>query len=140
MYTGTTRTPIFAGPNADPPMIKFLPFWTVRPRAVVLAAEAALTAAILAGALLSARSNGGTDTSIGVVLGVTGGQAFLHLAGIDRTILDPNPMGFLRSVLGSLVLGLLLAGGLFVSFPAFSRGYSGGLIAWFATVGLVAAL
>src|SRR4051812_23470755 len=106
MYTGTTRTPIFAGPNAEAPMIKFLPFWTVRPRAVVLAAETALTAAILAGAFLSARSNGGAATSIGVVLGVAGGQAVMHLGGIGRAILDPNPIGFLRSVLGSLVLGL----------------------------------
>src|SRR5216110_3148786 len=104
MYTDTTRTPIFAGPDTDAPMIKFLPFWTVRPRALVLAAEASLLGAILAGAVLTAiRSNSVADTSIGVVLGVVGGQAVLHLAGVGRSIVDPNPMGFFRGILGSLL-------------------------------------
>jgi exopolysaccharide biosynthesis polyprenyl glycosylphosphotransferase len=140
MYTGTTRTPIFAGPNADAPMIKFLPFWVVRPKALVLAAEATLTGAILAFTALAAyRANGVADTSIGVVLGVVGGQAVLHLAGIGRQILDPDPMRFLRSVLGSLLMGLVLAGTLSFAFPAF-QGFSGGLAAWFVSVGFVATL
>lgn len=141
MYTGTTRTPIFAGHNADAPMIKFLPFWVVRPGALVLAAEATLTGVILAiTALAAVRSNGFADTSIGVVLGVAGGQAVLHLAGIGRQIMDPDPIRFLRSVCAALLMGLVLAGVLFLAFPAFSNGYSGGLVAWFVSVGFVAAL
>src|SRR5688572_23412198 len=131
MYTGTTRTPIFAGHNADAPMIKFLPFWVIRPRAFVLAAEATLTGVILAITALAAfRSNSVADTSIGIVLGVAGGQAVLHLAGIGRQIMDPDPIRFLRSVFGTLLMGLVLAGILFLAFPAFSQGYSRGLIAW----------
>jgi len=122
-------------------MIKFLPFWAVRPRALVLAAEAGLTGAILAGTVLTAiRSNGVADTSIGVVLGVAGGQACLHLAGTGRSILNPNPVGFHRGILGSLLVGLVLASALTLSFPAFSHEYSGGLVAWFVAVGFVAAL
>jgi exopolysaccharide biosynthesis polyprenyl glycosylphosphotransferase len=122
-------------------MIKFLPFWTVRPRALVLGAEASLTAAILVGAVLTAiRSNSIADTSIGVVLGVMGGQAVLHLAGIGRSIVDPNPIGFLRGILGSMLMGLVLASVLTVAFPAFSNGYSDGLVAWFVAVGFVAVL
>jgi exopolysaccharide biosynthesis polyprenyl glycosylphosphotransferase len=141
MYTGTTRTPIFAGHNADAPMIKFLPFWVVRPRALVLAAEATLTGVILAiTTLVAIRSNGVADTSIAMVLGVAGGQAVLHLAGIGRQIMDPDPIRFLRSVLGTLLMGLVLAGILFLAFPAFSQSYSRGLIAWFVSVGFLATL
>jgi exopolysaccharide biosynthesis polyprenyl glycosylphosphotransferase len=122
-------------------MIKFLPFWTVQPRALVLAAEAALTVAILVGTVLTAiHANRLADTSIGVVLGVAGGQAVLHLAGIGRWILDPNPIRFLRSIFGTLFLGLALAGILSLALPAFSHSYSRGLIAWCAAVGFVAAL
>jgi exopolysaccharide biosynthesis polyprenyl glycosylphosphotransferase len=141
MYIGTTRTPIFAGPDADAPVIKFLPFWTVRPRALVLGAEAGLLGAIFAGAVLSTiRSNSVADTSVGVVLGVAGGQVVLHLAGVGRSIADPNPMGFFRGIFGSLLMGLLLTAVLTAAFPAFSRGYTGGLLAWFAAVGFVVAL
>jgi len=141
MYTDTTRTPIFAGPDTEAPMIKFLPFWTVRPRALVLAAEASLLGAILAGAVLSSIwSHSMAETSVGIVLGLAGGQIVLHLAGISRSIVDPNPVGFFRGILGSLLMGLLLAGVLTVTFPAFSHGYSDGLMAWFSAVGFVAAL
>jgi len=122
-------------------MIKFLPFWTVRPGAVVLAAEVSLLGAILVATVLTAiRSNSVAATSIGVVLGVAGGQLVLHLAGIGRSILDPNPIGFCRGILGSLLMGLVLASVLTVAFPAFSDGYSDGLAAWFGAVGLVVLL
>jgi sugar transferase (PEP-CTERM system associated) len=122
-------------------MIKFLPFWTVRPRALVLAAEASLLGAIIAGAVLTAiRSHSVAGTSIAIVLGVAGGQIVLHMTGIGRSIVDPNPIGFFRGILSSLLMGMLLAGVLTVAFPAFSHGYSQGLMAWFAGVGFVAVL
>ena len=122
-------------------MTRFLSFWVVKPRALVLAAQAALTAGIMGFAALAVnQSAGNVDMSIGVVLGLAGGQAFLHMTGIDRTIVDPNSVSFLRGILGSLLAGLLLAGVLSVAFPSFSHGYSGGLAAWFLSVGFLVAL
>jgi exopolysaccharide biosynthesis polyprenyl glycosylphosphotransferase len=90
--------------------------------------------AIFAAAALNAQSDGALDASIGAVVGFAGGQTFLHLAGVTRLILDSNPLAFLRGIMRSLLAGILLAAILFISFPAFSRGY---LIAWSLAVGLL---
>jgi exopolysaccharide biosynthesis polyprenyl glycosylphosphotransferase len=78
--------------------------------------------------------------SLAIALGLVGGQVFLHLVGIDRAIVDPNPASFLRRIAGSLLAGVFLAGVLFTKLPYFHDGYFGGLAAWVLSLVIVIAI
>jgi exopolysaccharide biosynthesis polyprenyl glycosylphosphotransferase len=140
MHTSITRNPIFAGPDSNGPL-RFLSCWIVRPGSCLLAAETALTGIILGAALWagshSARSAHG---SLAIALGLVGGQVFLHLVGIDRAIVDPNPASFLRRIAGSLLAGVFLTGVLLIALPSFHYGYSRGLAAWMLSLVFVIAI
>jgi exopolysaccharide biosynthesis polyprenyl glycosylphosphotransferase len=111
----------------------------VRPQTVVLAAETALAGAILGGAALAlTRSADATDGLIGAVLGLAGGQVVLRLAGVNRSILDSNPLPFFRGILRCVLTGLVLAGALFMLFPSFSHGLTGGLATWLLAAAFLA--
>jgi exopolysaccharide biosynthesis polyprenyl glycosylphosphotransferase len=74
------------------------------------------------------------------VLGLVAGQVFLHLVGIDRAIVDPNPASFLRRIAGSLLAGIALTGVLLTVLPNFHDGYSRGLAAWMLSLVFVIAI
>jgi exopolysaccharide biosynthesis polyprenyl glycosylphosphotransferase len=113
----------------------------VRPGSFLIAAESALTGIILGASLWagshSARSS---HASLAIVLGLVGGQVFLHLVGIDRAIVDPNPASFIRRIGGSLLAGVFLAGVLLTKLPDFHDGYSRGLAAWILSLVIVMAI
>jgi exopolysaccharide biosynthesis polyprenyl glycosylphosphotransferase len=115
--------------------------WIVRPGSFLLAAETALTGIIMGAALWagshSARS---AHMSLSIVLGLVGGQVFLHLVGIDRAIVDPNPASFLRRIAGSLLAGVVLTGVLLTVLPKFHDGYSRALAAWMLSLVFVIAI
>jgi exopolysaccharide biosynthesis polyprenyl glycosylphosphotransferase len=138
MHTSITRNPIFAGHDSGP--LRFLSCWVVRPGSCLIVAETALTGIILGAALWAGSHSGrSAHASIAIVLGLVGGQVFLHLVRIDRAIVDPNPAGFLRRIACSLLAGVLLAGVLLTSLPGFHDGYSGGLAAWILSLVFVVA-
>jgi sugar transferase (PEP-CTERM system associated) len=78
--------------------------------------------------------------SLSIVLGLVGGQVFLHLVGIDRAIVDPNPASFLRRIAGSLLAGVVLTGVLLTVLPKFHDGYSRALAAWMLSLVFVIAI
>src|SRR6185295_13736691 len=79
-------------------------------------------------------------TTMGIVLGLLGGQVCLHLSGIDRAIVDPNPARFLRRIAGSLCTGLFLTGILLTLRPGVHEGYPEGLAAWILSAVFVMAV
>jgi len=113
----------------------------VRPGSCLLAAETALTMIILGAALWAgSHSVRSAHASLAIVLGLVSGQIFLHLVGIDRAIVDPNPASFLRRIAGSLVAGVFLAGVLLTILPDFHDGYLRGLAAWILSLVFVIAI
>ncbi len=144
MYTAGTSTPVFEGPeiaDSDGMMRRVLPFWVVRPKAILFVAEAAMMIAMLSVAVgAAARFPNTLSMSVGLVIGLAGCQVCLFMTGIDRLIVDSDPSNFLRSIFGSMLVGLTLAV-LFVSvFPLFSLSCSGALTAWILSALLVVAL
>jgi exopolysaccharide biosynthesis polyprenyl glycosylphosphotransferase len=122
-------------------MIRFLSCWVVPPRSFLLAAEAALTGIIVGFAIwIATRTAGMADVSIGLVIGLAGGQVVLAFTGIERTIVNPDPLRFLRAILGSLLIGVIFTVILFEAVPRFSQGYSGLLLAWLLSVVFAAAV
>jgi len=140
MRTNTIRHPIATSPDQVGPT-RFLSCWTVRPGSFLIAAEIALTGTIIGVALWAgSRSIQSVHATAGIVLGLLGGQFCLHLVGIDRAIVDPNPAGFVRRVAGSLFAGLLLMGILLTLRPDFHDGYTEVLAAWILSVVFVVAV
>jgi len=140
MHTSITRNPIFAGHDSQGPL-RFLSCWIVRPGSILIAAEAALTVITLGAALWAgSHSDSSARASLAIVLGLVGGQIFLHLVGIDRAIADPNPASFLRRIGYSLVAGILLAGVLLTRLPGFHDGYFRALAAWILSLVFVVAV
>ena len=139
-----SRTPIFEGPAIGGTFAasqRVLPFWVVRPKAILLATEATMMITTLLVAIASAsRSKTTLDMSIGMVVGLAGCQIYLYLAGIGRLIVNPNPSDFRRSIFAAMLTGLTLAVLLFSVLPMFSSGYSGALTSWILSALLVAGL
>lgn len=128
MHTTTTRlnTLVAKKNNTGDDMIRVWSCWIVRPKALLLASQWLLLAAVLSCIAWGYQSHspfGSLHANAGVIILLVTLQICCYANGLASVIVAPSVKLFVAKALVSLGMGLLLITPLFVAFPGLFPGY-----------------